>query len=64
MDLHTTPDARRVRTFGWTDPAEAFSELGRRSGIDIMRAAAAGEIPREPSAQLLGLGEIEVTRAG
>ena len=48
------PAAERTRTFGWTDPAAHASQIGRRSGLELLRAMAAGELPPPPIMQLIG----------
>ncbi|GAA4941836.1 PaaI family thioesterase [Actinoplanes utahensis] len=49
-----TQDDTRTRTFGWTDPAEHAHLLGRRSGMEILRAMASGELPPPPVMHLIG----------
>jgi uncharacterized protein (TIGR00369 family) len=49
------PDAQRTRTFSWTDPARYAGLLGRRGGLDLMRAMASGELPPPPIMDLVGL---------
>lgn len=50
----------RTREYHWTDPI-ALAEAGRDlSGIDFMRAVAAGELPPSPIAQTLGFTLTEV----
>jgi uncharacterized protein (TIGR00369 family) len=46
----------RTRTVEWDDPLPGF-ELGRTmSGLDYLRAMAAGKLPQPPVAKLLGFG--------
>ncbi|BAL91488.1 hypothetical protein AMIS_62680 [Actinoplanes missouriensis 431] len=47
------PATLRTRTFGWSDPAEHASRLGRRSGMEILQAMAAGELPPPPIMNLI-----------
>ncbi|GIF13234.1 PaaI family thioesterase [Actinoplanes teichomyceticus] len=44
----------RTRTFSWTDPTEHVKLLARRSGLEILQAMAAGEVPPPPIFQLIG----------
>jgi uncharacterized protein (TIGR00369 family) len=50
----------RSRTFSWEDPAVGLSHLGRRSGLEILRAVIDGELPPPPVLQLLGTDGFEV----
>jgi uncharacterized protein (TIGR00369 family) len=54
----------RERTFTWPDPAPALALLGRRSGIELLQAMSAGELPSPPIMHTLGFGtaEFEVGR--
>jgi uncharacterized protein (TIGR00369 family) len=45
----------RTRTFSWTDPAEHAALLGTLSGLELMRAMAAGELPPPPIMDLVDL---------
>ncbi|BBH63607.1 aromatic compound degradation protein PaaI [Actinoplanes sp. OR16] len=56
-----TQDALRTRTFGWSDPAEHASMLGRRSGLELLQAMAGGEIPPPPVMHLIGAAGITAT---
>ncbi|MEV6350946.1 PaaI family thioesterase [Actinoplanes sp. NPDC051851] len=47
-------DAVRTRTFSWTDPSEHVKLFVHRSGLDVLRAMAAGEVPPPPIFQLIG----------
>jgi uncharacterized protein (TIGR00369 family) len=38
----------RMRSYSWGDPAAAAAMLGRRSGIETLRAVGAGELPPPP----------------
>ena len=40
-----TQTADRSRTFSWTDPALHAAQVGRRSGLELLRAMRAGELP-------------------
>ncbi|GAA4589707.1 uncharacterized protein (TIGR00369 family) [Actinoplanes octamycinicus] len=48
------PVAARTRTFSWTDPSEHVKLLATRSGLDILRAMATGDVPPPPIFQLIG----------
>jgi uncharacterized protein (TIGR00369 family) len=50
-----TQSQARTRTFSWTDPAEHAALLGTRSGLELLRAMAAGELPRPPIMDLVDL---------
>lgn len=54
----TQPDTARTRTFSWSDPALNASELGRRSGLEVLRAMIAGELPPPPIMSTLGIERI------
>lgn len=49
----------RTRTFSWSDPALTAAQLGRRSGLDMLRAMASGELPAPPVMHLLGAESLE-----
>jgi uncharacterized protein (TIGR00369 family) len=51
----------RSRSYGWGDPA-LFAEAAThgRSGLELMRAIVAGELPEPPMASTLGLRLVEV----
>lgn len=38
----------RQRAYAWEDPSATVAELGRRSGIEVLQAITAGELPRPP----------------
>jgi hypothetical protein len=52
--------AARSRTFGWPDPALITAHLGRRSGLEMLRAIGAGELPTPPVMYLLDVGGLDV----
>ena len=43
-----TDAVTRERTYTWQDPSATFATLGRLSGIEILRAIGAGELPPPP----------------
>ncbi|GAB7037466.1 MULTISPECIES: PaaI family thioesterase [Catenuloplanes] len=52
-------ETQRSRTYGWTDPAAIAAHLGRRSGLDLIRAMAAGEVPAPPIMHTVGIAGME-----
>ena len=50
----------RTRTYSWTDPATVDAAVGGRSGLEVMRAIIAGELPAPPMAATLGFSIVEV----
>ena len=54
----------RFRTITWDDPAPTRIGGGARSGLDLWRAIAAGELPPPPLARLLGFDRIEEVEEG
>jgi uncharacterized protein (TIGR00369 family) len=54
-----TQDATRSRTFTWTDPQLNAAELGRRSGLETLRAMIDGELPAPPILHLIGATAME-----
>jgi uncharacterized protein (TIGR00369 family) len=55
-----TQAATRTRTFSWSDPAEHAGQLGRRGGLDLLRAMIAGELPPPPVMHLVDMGTMTV----
>ncbi|MFI7599679.1 PaaI family thioesterase [Actinoplanes sp. NPDC049681] len=55
-----TQTGARSRTFEWTDPALHASLLGHRSGLELLRAMAAGELPAPPVMHLLDMAGMDV----
>jgi len=56
----TTSETRRERTFRWGDPMATATAARSRSGIELLRAVAAGELPEPPIAATLGFELVEV----
>lgn len=57
-----TQEELRTRTYSWHDPAAHAALLGQRSGLDLLRAIAAGELPPPPVVSLIdadGLTDID-----
>lgn len=55
------PGTERTRTFSWTDPALHASLVGRRSGLELLRAMSSGELPAPPIMQLIDFAGLEAT---
>ncbi|RKN13799.1 PaaI family thioesterase [Micromonospora musae] len=55
-----TQDSTRSRTFSWSDPAVNAAELGRRSGLETLRATFSGELPPPPVSRLLDMSRMTV----
>jgi uncharacterized protein (TIGR00369 family) len=51
--------AARSRTFEWVDPAGNAALVGRRSGLEMLRAMVAGELPPPPVMQLMGMSRFD-----
>ncbi|WP_432832066.1 PaaI family thioesterase [Dactylosporangium sp. CA-092794] len=49
----------RSRTFSWSDPMVNAAQVGRRGGLELLRAISAGELPAPPIMHLLGAGRLE-----
>ncbi|HEV8649158.1 MAG TPA: PaaI family thioesterase [Actinomycetes bacterium] len=58
--MSETQTTIRSRTFSWSDPALTAVHLGRRSGLDLLRAMVSGELPAPPVMDLLGVERLEV----
>jgi uncharacterized protein (TIGR00369 family) len=52
--------AGRERAYTWADPAVTASGAEGRSGLEFLRALAAGELPAPPIAQTLDIALVEV----
>ncbi|MEV4201789.1 PaaI family thioesterase [Micromonospora globbae] len=53
-----TQDPTRSRTFSWSDPTENAAQLGRRSGLELIRAMIAGELAAPPVMHLLDMSRM------
>ena len=49
----------RTRTYSWKDPFALRDAMGERSGLELMQAMAAGELPAPPIAHTLGFRVVE-----
>jgi uncharacterized protein (TIGR00369 family) len=54
-----TQTEARSRTFTWSDPSVHAGELGRRPGLELMRAMRDGELPPPPVMEMIGMGGLE-----
>ncbi|MCW2638518.1 MAG: aromatic compound degradation protein PaaI [Dactylosporangium sp.] len=55
-----TQQGVRTRTYTWEDPGISAAAMANRSGLEILQAIGAGEIPRPPVMQTLSISAIEV----
>jgi uncharacterized protein (TIGR00369 family) len=51
--MNDTQTVTRSRTFSWSDPAVTAARIGGRSGLELLQAIAAGEVPGPPAMHLL-----------
>jgi uncharacterized protein (TIGR00369 family) len=49
----------RSRTYSWEDPARNAAEVGRRSGLELLHAMIAGDLPAPPVMHLLDMSRLE-----
>ncbi|MEV7330251.1 PaaI family thioesterase [Micromonospora sp. NPDC093244] len=54
-----TQEPARSRTFTWSDPATNAAQVGRRSGLEMLRAMIAGELAGPPVMNLIDMGRME-----
>jgi len=59
-----TQEQIRTRTYSWHDPAPHAALMGRQSGLELLRAMAAGEMPPPPVFSLIDADELIVEREG
>jgi uncharacterized protein (TIGR00369 family) len=52
-------DLTRTRTYSWTDPRLHAAEIGRQSGLEMLRSMGRGELPPPPIMHTLGMEGIE-----
>jgi uncharacterized protein (TIGR00369 family) len=52
----------RTRTFTWDDPVEVHANLKRLSGLEFLKAVAAGQYPPPPMARLMNIRITEVDK--
>ncbi|MFD6755060.1 PaaI family thioesterase [Micromonospora gifhornensis] len=53
-----TQDATRSRTFSWSDPSINAAQIGRCSGLDLLRAMVAGELAAPPVMHLIDMASM------
>ena len=51
--------SERTRTYSWEDPFALHDKMAGRSGLEVMRMMASGELPPPPIAQTLGFRLVE-----
>jgi uncharacterized protein (TIGR00369 family) len=56
----TQTQTERSRTYSWSDPAEHAGLIGTRTGLELLRAMAAGELPPPPVMHLIDVAGMEV----
>jgi uncharacterized protein (TIGR00369 family) len=49
----------RSRTHTWSDPVAVAAHLGRLSGLEMLRAMSAGELPAPPIFSTVGVADLE-----
>ena len=54
-----TQTQERSRTFTWSDPVAGAAHIGRRSGLELLRAMIAGELAAPPVMHLLDMTRME-----
>jgi uncharacterized protein (TIGR00369 family) len=52
----------RTRTYSWEDPLALRDQMAGRSGLELVRLLAAGELPPPPIAETLGFRLVEAAR--
>ncbi|KXK60451.1 aromatic compound degradation protein PaaI [Micromonospora rosaria] len=53
-----TQSPARSRTFSWADPADNVRHLGRRDGLELLRAMIAGELAAPPVVHLIDMSRM------
>ncbi|SCG17227.1 uncharacterized domain 1-containing protein [Micromonospora echinofusca] len=54
-----TQDPARSRTFSWSDPGINAAHVGRRGGLELLRAMIAGELAAPPIMHLVDMSRME-----
>ncbi|MEU1589877.1 PaaI family thioesterase [Micromonospora sp. NPDC005710] len=54
-----TQEPARSRTFTWSDPSVNAAQIGRRGGLDMLRAMIAGDLAAPPVMHLLDMTRME-----
>ena len=57
--MEQTQAATRSRTFSWQDPRTNAALVGRRSGLEMLRAMIDGELAGPPVMHLIDMGRME-----
>jgi len=57
--MDETQVVTRSRTFTWSDPALIASQVGGRTGLEMLRAMISGELPPPPVLHMLGMDSME-----
>ncbi|MFG1887764.1 PaaI family thioesterase [Micromonospora sp. NPDC049051] len=57
-----TQDPVRSRTFSWSDPGVNAAHVGRRDGLDLLRAMIAGELAAPPIMHLVDMSRMEADK--
>jgi uncharacterized protein (TIGR00369 family) len=55
-----TQQPARTRTYSWEDPSVSAAAMADRSGLEVLKAISAGEIPPPPVMHTLGITGFEV----
>lgn len=55
-----TEEHQRSQTFSWINPKEVLREASTMSGLEVMQALVAGELPPPPIAVLMQFAPVEV----
>jgi uncharacterized protein (TIGR00369 family) len=56
----TQTQTGRTRTFSWSDPAQNARLIGTRTGLELLQAMAAGDLPAPPVMHLIDMAGMEV----
>ncbi|GII20885.1 PaaI family thioesterase [Planosporangium mesophilum] len=58
--MSETQGAVRTRTYTWEDPSASVAAMAGRTGLEILQAIGAGELPQPPVMRTLGMSGVEV----
>ncbi len=59
-----TQSPTRSRTFTWQDPIASAALVGRRSGLELLQAMIAGELPPPPVMHLVDMSSMQAEEGG
>ncbi len=62
--LESQVDTDRTRTYSWSDPLASAAEVGKVTGIEMLRAMVRGELPAPPIMHTLAIESFEVLEEG